>query len=237
MQFKKTSSLGWIAGAAALAGATTYLLRDNGLRVYRTIDNDFAIDRTQVVARVSPEQVTVGAAVTVGIAGLILWALNRNRGESKSRMQTTEETIDINVPVSAAYNQWTQFEEFPRFMPTVESVKQIDDSHLHWKANVAGKVKEWDAEIIQQIPDQLIEWRSTDGVRNGGIVTFNKVADNKTRVKLQMWYEPQTTDEKVGGMLGGVKLTTKGNLKRFKQMLERMGGETGAWRGEIAPQH
>jgi uncharacterized membrane protein len=98
-------------------------------------------------------------------------------------------------------------------------------------------MKEWDSEIVQQIPDQLIEWRSVGGVRNGGTVTFDKVRDNCTRVKLRLWYEPQTTHEKIGGLLGGVKLTAKGNLKRFKQLLETRGAETGAWRGEVAPQH
>jgi uncharacterized membrane protein len=115
-------------------------------------------------------------------------------------------------------------------------VTQVDDTHLHWKALVAGKVKEWDSEIIEQIPDQRIEWRSTGGVRNGGVVTFDKTGENKTRVVLRMWYEPATGAEKAGAMLGGVKMTAKGNLKRFKQLLERMGGETGAWRGEVAAQ-
>jgi uncharacterized membrane protein len=240
MKYKTSpTNLGFIAGAAALAGAAAYLLKDNGLRVYRTMDNDWALDQvhTRELARVSPEQMYVGAGITVGLGALLLWALRRDRTERKPGIQQTEETIDIHVPVSTAYNQWTQFEEFPRFMPTVESVKQVDDTHLHWKAKVAGKPKEWDAEIIQQIPDQLIEWRSTDGVRNGGIVTFDKVGENKTRVQLRMWYEPMTADEKVGGMLGGVKLTAKGNLKRFKHLLETRGAETGAWRGEVAPQH
>lgn len=238
MQYRKTATnIGWIAGAAALSGAAAYLLRDNGLHVHRTIDNDLALEHTREIARISPERMYVGAGITVALGGLLLWALNRDRTEHRMGVQETEEWIDIHVPVSTAYNQWTQFEAFPRFMPTVESVRQVDDTHLHWKAKVAGKVKEWDSEIVQQIPDQLIEWRSTGGVRNGGTVTFDKVAENKTRVKLRMWYEPQTSNERIGGMLGGVKLTAKGNLKRFKQLLERRGAETGAWRGEVAPQH
>ncbi|MEJ6022861.1 SRPBCC family protein [Ramlibacter sp. PS4R-6] len=238
MQYRRTATnIGWIAGAAALAGAAAYLMRDQGVRVYRTIDNDIALAHTRDLARVSPEQMYTGAAVTVGLAGLLLWALKRDRGTTEGGIQQTEETIDINVPVSTAYNQWTQFEEFPRFMPTVESVKQLDDAHLHWKAKVAGKMKEWDSEITQQIPDQLIEWRSTGGVKNGGTVTFDKIGENKTRVCLRLWYSPEDATEKAGGLLGGVKLTAKGNLKRFKQLLERRGAETGAWRGEIAPAH
>ena len=200
--------------------------------------HEIAVDRTHEIARVSPEAVVTGAAVTVGLAGLLLWALRRDRTmQQPGGMQQIEEELEVNVPVSTAYNQWTQFEEFPRFMTSVEEVRQIDDSHLHWRAKVAGKTKEWDAEIVQQIPDQVIEWRSTSGTPNGGMVTFDKVSENKTRVKLHMWYEPETADERIGGLLGGVKLTAKGNLKHFKQLVERMGAETGAWRGEIAPQH
>ena len=253
MDFDKTN-LGWIAAAAALAGGVAYYVSDQGVRVRRTFDNDYALEHTRELARVSPEQLVTGAAITVALAGIALWGYRRdwswmkdrassmkNRlssdGQGRSNIQETEESIDIDVPVRTAYNQWTQFEEFPRFMATVESVEQIDDSHLHWRANVAGKMKEWDAELTQQIPDQMIEWRSTNGPKNGGVVTFNKIREGKTRVKLRMWYEPETTMEKVGGALGGVKLTAKGNLMRFAQMLEKRGQETGAWRGEIAAQH
>ena len=250
MEFNNKSNLSLIALAAALAGGTAYYLSKNGMRVRKTIDNDWAIDKTTELVRVSPEQMITGAAVTVGLAGLALWGYRRDWSWMQEKFSRTgigqgkpgavlevEETLEVDVPVSTAYNQWTQFEEFPRFMPTVESVKQIDDSHLHWKANVAGKQKEWDAEITQQLPDQLIEWKSTSGPRNGGTVTFDKLRENKTRVKLRLWYQPESTDEKIGGMFGGVKLTAKGNLKRFKQLLERRGAETGAWRGEIAAQH
>jgi uncharacterized membrane protein len=242
MQFNKTAGIGTILGAALLSGATAYYLSKNGLRVRKTIDNNFALDKTTELARVSPEEMVMGAAVTVGLAGLALWGYRRDwswmqKDSQPSDIQETEETIDIDVPVHVAYNQWTQFEDFPQFMPTVEEVRQIDDSHLHWKANVAGKTKEWDAEIVQQIPDQLIEWRSTGGVRNGGTVTFDKLRENKTRVRLRLWYAPESAGEKIGGLFGGVKLTAKGNLKRFASMLESRGNATGAWRGEIAPQH
>jgi uncharacterized membrane protein len=248
MQFNKTAGLGSILGAALIAGGTAYYFSKSGMRVRRTIDNDFALDRTRELARVSPEQMVTGAAVTVALAGLALWGYRRDWSWMKDRVtsmgrghvsgiQETEEVLDIDVPVSVAYNQWTQFEEFPRFMPSVHEVKQIDDSHLHWRASVGGKMKEWDSEITQQIPDQLIEWRSIGGVKNGGVVTFDKLRENKTRVHLRLWYEPQSTDEKIGGMLGGVKLMTKGNLKRFASMVEKAGHATGAWRGEIAAQH
>jgi len=144
-----------------------------------------------------------------------------------------EESIDLNVPVSTAYNQWTQFEEFPKFMHSVEEVKQIDDTHLHWRANVAGKTKEWDAEITEQIPDERIAWHSTGGVRNAGVVTFHRISDSRTRVMLQLDYQPETGTEKLGDAFGGVKLATRGNLKRFKELVEQRGRETGAWRGTV----
>jgi uncharacterized membrane protein len=145
--------------------------------------------------------------------------------------------IELDVPVTTAYNQWTQFEEFPRFMATVQEVKQIDDSHLHWRARVGGRLAEWDSEITEQVPDQLIAWRSTDGPGNAGLVTFDKIGENRSRVKLQMWYDPESAGEKVASTLGAVKLTTKGNLRRFKHMVEKRGVETGAWRGELTPTH
>jgi uncharacterized membrane protein len=253
MQFNKSAGLGSILGAALLAGGTAYYLSKNGMRVRRTIDNDWAIDKTTELARVSPESVITGAAVTVGLAGLALWGYRRDwswmkdrasgltsrftGSRNKSGIQETETEITIDVPVRAAYNQWTQFERFPEFMASVESVKQIDDTHLHWRANVGGKIKEWDSEIVQQIPDQLIEWRSTSGPKNGGTVTFDKVRDNKTCVRLRMWYEPEGTDEQLASAMGAVKATAKANLAKFAKLLESRGSETGAWRGEVAPQH
>jgi len=146
---------------------------------------------------------------------------------------TTEESIEINVPISTAYNQWTQFEDFPKFMDSVHEVRQLDDRHLHWRADIAGKEAQWDAEIVEQIPDQRIAWRSTSGVKNSGVVTFHKISDSKTRVMLQMDYTPQGFNEKVGDVLGLVKMQMKGNLKRFKELLENRGTETGAWRGTV----
>lgn len=237
MQFEK-SSLGWIAGAAALVGGAVYLVARNDIRLRMTPDRSVALDRE--VARVSPDQVAAGAGITaaVALAGLGLWQWSKRRGMGNNMStRSIEETIDLNVPVSTAYNQWTQFEEFPRFMPTVQQVKQLDDSHLHWRAVVAGKVEEWDSEITEQIPDQMIAWRSTSGPGNAGLVTFDKIGENRTRVRLQMWYDPQTRAEKFASAMGGVKFTAKGNLIRFKQLLESRGAESGAWRGEISPTH
>jgi uncharacterized membrane protein len=171
----------------------------------------------------------LGAAALLG--GGYLLSRQLRRGPEGGR--SVEESIEVGVPVSTAYNQWTQFEEFPKFMASVESVTQIDDTHLHWRAKVGGKVKEWDAEITEQVPDERIAWRSIGGVRNAGVVTFHRIDDARTRVMLQMDYEPETAAEAVADAGGAVKLSTKGNLKRFKKLLESRGQETGAWRGSV----
>ncbi|HEY0490589.1 MAG TPA: SRPBCC family protein [Telluria sp.] len=146
---------------------------------------------------------------------------------------TVEESIEVNVPLSTAYNQWTQFEEFPRFMDSVHEVRQVDDRHLHWRADVAGKEKEWDAEITEQIPDRRIAWRSTSGVPNGGVVTFHRINDTTTKIMLQMQYTPEGAVESIGDALGAVRMEARRNLERFKEMIEARGKETGAWRGEV----
>lgn len=173
------------------------------------------------------------AVAAIAAGGVILSRqFKKTRGAGMS--STTETSIDVNVPVSTAYNQWTQFESFPQFMENVTEVRQLDDTHLHWRANVAGKEQEWDCEITEQIPDKRIAWRSVGGARNAGVVTFHKLADDKTRVMLQMDYEPQTVGEQVGDVMGAMKLQTKADLKRFKDMLESRGRETGAWRGTVS---
>jgi uncharacterized membrane protein len=148
-------------------------------------------------------------------------------------MSKIEESIEIGVPVRAAYNQWTQFEEFPRFMEGVDEVRQVDDTHLHWKAEMWGKVKEWDAEISEQRPDERVAWTATEGARNAGVVTFHKIDENKSRVMLQLDVEPDGPAESVGDALGVVKRRVKGDLERFKEFIEGHGRETGAWRGEV----
>jgi uncharacterized membrane protein len=148
-------------------------------------------------------------------------------------METIEKSIEVEVPVTQAYNQWTQFEQFPQFMEGVERVRQVDDRHLHWVANVGGHTKEWDAEIIEQIPDQRIAWRSTSGAPNSGVVSFESLGGNKTRVDLRMTYQPEGATEKIGDTLGILSRRIEGDLQRFKEFIQRRGQETGAWRGTI----
>ena len=149
-------------------------------------------------------------------------------------MASVVETIDVNVPVGTAYNQWTQFEEFPRFMEGVKSVTQLDDTHLHWVAEVAGKEKEWDAEISQQEPDMRIAWNATSGAENAGVATFHRIDDDTSRVTLQLDVEPEGIVEDVGTALGFLERRVKGDLERFKEFIESRGTETGAWRGEVS---
>jgi uncharacterized membrane protein len=148
-------------------------------------------------------------------------------------MATIEKSIVVDIPVRTAYNQWTQFEEFPRFMEGVREVKQLDDKRLHWRAEIGGKEKEWDAEITEQIPDERVAWRSMSGARNAGVVTFHRLADNKTKIMAQIDYDPEGMVENVGDAIGVVGTRVDGDLKRFKEFIESRGAETGAWRGTI----
>ncbi|MEO6208213.1 MAG: SRPBCC family protein [Candidatus Limnocylindrales bacterium] len=143
------------------------------------------------------------------------------------------ESIEVDVPVRTAYDQWTQFEEFPRFMDGVESIRQIDDTHLEWTASIAGVRKEWRAEITEQTPDQRIAWRATDGAENAGVVTFHRLDDRKSRVTLQLDVEPEGPLEVAGDVLGFIQRSATGDLKRFKAFIEERGSATGAWRGEV----
>jgi len=148
-------------------------------------------------------------------------------------MSFIEKSIVVDVPVRTAYNQWTQFEEFPRFMEGVKEVKQTDDKRLHWRAEVMGKDVEWTAEITQQIPDQRITWKSTTGAKNAGSVSFTPEGSDKTRLTLRLEYEPEGAAESTGSALGLVSARVDGDLKRFKKFIEERGHETGQWRGEI----
>jgi uncharacterized membrane protein len=148
-------------------------------------------------------------------------------------MASVVESIEVDVPLRTAYDQWTQFESYPRFMEGVKSVQQIDDTHVHWKAEIAGQEKEWDAEITEQHPDERVAWRATSGAQNAGVVTFHRIDDNTTRVMLQMDVEPEGMMESVGTALGVLQRRVKGDLERFKEFIEARGVETGAWRGDV----
>ena len=148
-------------------------------------------------------------------------------------MPTIEESIEVQVPVRTAYNQWTQFEEFPSFMEGIERVQQLTNTRVRWVADFGGRTHEWEADITEQLPDERVAWKAVDGKTNAGVVTFHRIDDGRTRIMVQMDWEPEGMVEKVGGALGFDDRRLRGDLARFKEMIESRGQETGAWRGEV----
>ena len=144
-----------------------------------------------------------------------------------------EQSIEVEVPVSTAYNQWTQFEEFPQFMEAVTEVRQLDETHLHWVAEFGGRQHEWDAEVTEQKPDERVAWRNVDGTENAGVVTFHRLDDSRTRLMVQMDFVPEGIVERIGNAIGAPERRVEGDLRRFKEFVESRGAETGAWRGEV----
>lgn len=152
-------------------------------------------------------------------------------------MTSITKSIDVNVPVRTAYDQWTQFESFPQFMEGVKEVKQLDNTHLHWVVDVDGKTQEWDAVVTEQIPDERVAWKSTSGQPNGGVVTFHRLGPDETRVTVQIDWQPQGVAEQVGSLLGFDDRQVEQDLKNFKNFIEQRGAPTGAWRGEVNQTH
>ena len=148
-------------------------------------------------------------------------------------MALIEESIEVDVPVTTAYNQWTQFEDFPHFMEGVESVTQVDDTHLRWVAEVGGERREWEAEITEQKPDERVAWKAVGGHGNSGVVTFHRLDDNRTRIVVQMEHETEGLKEQLGSVIGADNRRVQGDLERFREFVEARGVETGAWRGEV----
>jgi uncharacterized membrane protein len=148
-------------------------------------------------------------------------------------MSTIVETIDVDVPVRTAYDQWTQFEDFPRFMEGITRVRQLTDTTLQWTAKIGGIERSWRAEITEQEPDQRVAWRSTEGAMNAGVVTFQPIGDQQSRITLQLDVEPSGPVEGAGDALGIVERQAEGDLKRFKEYIETRREPTGAWRGEV----
>ncbi|MBX9397401.1 SRPBCC family protein [Streptomyces sp. TRM72054] len=151
-------------------------------------------------------------------------------------MSTVKEAVEVEVPLHTAYNQWTQFEEFPNFMEGVEEVRQLDDRHNHWTTKIGGVRREFDTEIVDQLPDERITWRTTSGeTQQKGTVRFQRLDDTHTRVELVMDVEPTGVAEKAADMTRTIDRRVKGDMHRFKDYIERRGGETGGWRGRIKP--
>ena len=150
------------------------------------------------------------------------------------RVSTIEQSVEVDVPVTTAYNQWTQFEEFPKFMEGVDRIEQITPTRTHWKTSIAGVHREFDAEIDEQHPDERVAWHTLGKPRQAGVVTFHRIDDGTTRVMLQMDFEPEGLAEQAGDKLHLVESRVKGDLRRFKDFIESRGQATGAWRGDVS---
>jgi uncharacterized membrane protein len=148
-------------------------------------------------------------------------------------MASVTKSIDVHVPISTVYNQWTQFETFPEFMGGVDQITQLDDRRLHWKVSIGGQTREFDAEITEQNPEERVAWKSVDGETHAGVVTFHKLADDETRVTVQLDWQPEGIVEKAGAAVGIDDHQVSSDLDRFKSFIEGRGQETGAWRGEV----
>ena len=148
-------------------------------------------------------------------------------------MAEVKKSVEVNVPVSTAYNQWTQFEEFPNFMEKVESVTQLDDTHLRWIAEIGGRREEWKAEITQQMPDEIIAWRSVEGQENSGAVRFEPLGPDRTRIDVTLTWEPTGLVQAAADKVGASDRAIQVDLERFKELVESRGVESGAWRGEV----
>ena len=150
------------------------------------------------------------------------------------RVSTIEQSVEVDVPVTTAYNQWTQFEEFPKFMEGVDRIEQVTPTRTHWKTSIAGVHREFDAEIDEQHPDERVAWHTLGKPRQAGVVTFHRIDDGTTRVMLQMDFEPEGLAEQAGDKLHIVESRVKGDLRRFKDFIESRGQATGAWRGDVS---
>jgi uncharacterized membrane protein len=174
-----------------------------------------------------------GTGAAIAAVPVLRHRFSSNGTGAGTDLSTIEEDIEVGVPVSTAYNQWTQFEDFPLFMEGVDHVQQLDDTRLRWVASIGGRRAEWEAKILEQVPDTKITWESLDGRETRGTVSFDKVGEQRTRIRLVMSYRPEGPIEKVGAAAGLDRRRIRGDLERFKELLETRGVEDGAWRGEV----
>ena len=199
---------------------------------------DLQAARERVQAKRTRSHGLRNTLLLAGFGGVAL-ALRKRRASAPSftggsTARVIESSIEVAVPASVAYNQWTQFEEFPQFMDGVEEVRQLDDTRLHWVASVGGRRAEWDAKILEQHPDRQISWISEDGKQNRGTVTFESLGDDRTLVHLSLGYQAEGFVEAVGSAAGLDRRRIEGDLARFKELIEGRGTPTGAWREDIS---
>jgi uncharacterized membrane protein len=234
---------------ASNAAALQHSVKKRGLR--GTAENKRAADQLATIAREMREIVNRSTkqqkrrsrfwpiAILGGIAAAVAFAWRRFGDRAEPMIHglagtgDVQQSVDVGVPVREAYNQWTQFEEFPRFMQGIDSVQQLDDTHLLWRATVAGQPREWRAEITEQLPDERVAWRALDGSGPDGVVTFHHLDDATCRVMVQMRYAPERLREKAGSAIGLDTMQVRGDLRRFKDLIEGRGVASGGWRGEV----
>jgi uncharacterized membrane protein len=223
--------IGFVAAVARLSADPK--LRKELRKMTRNLENAWGR-----VEKKRSHKVRNSLLVAAGVGGVAAAAMKARKNGmpnvdfAGTTPRTIDESIEVNVPVSVAYNQWTQFEDFPLFMEGVDHVQQLDDTLLHWAATVAGKTNEWNAKILEQHPDQQISWISEDGKKTRGTVTFEPVGENKTRVRLSMSYQADPL-EAIGSTAGLDARRVRGDLERFKELIESRGTESGAWRGDV----
>jgi uncharacterized membrane protein/CBS domain-containing protein len=215
-----------LVGIVSQADVARHVRGRNAGRLMRSLSELPPNNRTK--RRRGPSLKTL--IVVGGITGAAIVIARRVQ---KGGLNAVETTRELDVPVRAAYDQWTQFEEFPQFMEGVEEVKQLDETRLHWVADVGGRRTEWDAKIVDQVPDQRISWTAVSGKRNAGEVRFEPLGPNRSKVHVRMEYEPDGVLESVGGALGLPQRRVKADLDRFRELIERRGSASGAWRGEV----
>ena len=227
--------------ATGMAATVARLTTDHELQQHLR-DMRSALDKAQRrVRRKKQSHRMRNTLIVVGGTGAAIAAVpllrsrffSSNGTGNGTALVTLEEELEVGVPVSTAYNQWTQFEDFPLFMEGVDHVQQLDDTRLRWAASIGGRRAEWEAKILEQVPDTRIAWESLDGRETRGTVSFDKAGDERTRIRLVMTYRPEGPLEKVGSVAGLDRRRIRGDLERFKELLELRGVEDDAWRGEV----
>jgi uncharacterized membrane protein len=228
---RAASKIGFLAAASRLGADPK--LRNELRRMQKSLEKAWTRVEKKRSHKLRNLLLALGAGGAAAAAAR-KWLFGGSGVSGGSTPRTIEESIEVNVPVSTAYNQWTQFEDFPLFMEGVDHVQQLDDTRLRWVASVAGKKNEWDAKILEQHPDRQISWISEDGKKTRGTVTFEPRGDNKTLVRLSMGYQAEGPLEALGSAAGLDARRVRGDLERFKELVESRGTESGAWRGEVS---
>ena len=221
-----------------LLAAATRLANDKRLRrELETMTKNLQRAWSRVERKQKPSHKLRNTMLVLGGGAAVAGAAVKLRGKASANgiaISTIDESIEVEVPVSTAYNQWTQFEDFPLFMEGVDHVEQRDDTRLHWVATVGGHTAEWDAKILEQHPDSQISWISEDGRKTRGTVSFEPAGDDRTLIRLSMSYKAEGPLEQAGSAAGLDSKRVRGDLGRFKLLIEGRGEESGAWRGEVS---